>query len=966
MRKSLGLISILLVCLANVFSQVGHLDPAFGDNGKVSTNILDINKGSEAVNAIAVQADGKIVAVGTTMSPGMILRYNTDGTLDNSFSDDGMFFAFGYKLQNVIIQADGKILATGAGFVMRLNTNGTPDNSFDGDGIASGVSGSSTSFFPIALQSDGKIIVANVTTVMRLNINGSPDNSFDGDGQASVGFGTGSSEIRGIAVQTDGKIVFSGFVANGTYLFGVARCNADGSPDNSFDGDGIVTTSISGNDQGSSVAIQNDGKIVVCGHTNFAFNIVVARYNTNGSLDNSFDGDGKVTTVINTTALLPSMVLQSDGKILVSMSNPSDFAVLRYNTDGSPDNSFDGDGLASIDFLGTDDRATCMAVQSNGKIVLGGFRLMPAARDFALVCYNSNGSPDNSFDSDGRVTAYFGTSYDIPTSLAVQNDGKIVVAGYTGTVDLSTQNDFAITRYNPNGTLDNSFDGDGRVVTPMNNIADDKAMAVAIQSDGKIVVAGIGRFSTSSYDVAVARYNSNGSLDNSFDGDGMAVIVPTSSNDFVYSLAIQPDGKILIAGSSLLIRLNSNGTPDNSFDGDGIMTTSLGGRVCIALQSDGKIIIGGSLNGDFAMFRYNTNGSLDNSFDGDGLVTTDINGTGDGIVSLAIQSDGKIVAGGMSDTYFAVARYNTNGSLDNSFDTDGKQTADMGGVFVTAVSVAIQSSGKIILAGENRKSNGQDGDFILARFNTNGSPDNSFDGDGKVTLDLWGNSFEHLSDMKVYSDRIYMAGQMQNQSAVDFVLAAAVGESQQSPLPLQLITFSGKLDNSDGLLTWKTENETNMDEYVIERSLDGRQYVPVGSVKANNAVNVHEYNFRDFNIASLNVPVVYYRLKQKGMDGGYADSRIVALPLEKNKNIVLFYPNPVIHTVNLAMTVDRRQKLLVRITDNKGSLVKQQPWDVLAGSASLSIDVQNLPSGMYYLEIKGDGVDYKKQFVKQY
>ncbi len=959
MRKSFSLISIFLLCFANIFSQVGHLDPSFADNGKINTNILDLNKAGETFNAIAVQSDGKIVAVGTSMTPGMILRFNTNGSLDNSFNNDGIFLAYGYKFLKVAIQPDGKIITTGAGFVMRLNTNGTPDYSFDGDGVAAGISGDPA----IVLQSDGKIIIASVTTVARLNSNGSPDNSFDGDGYASINFGPGNSEIRSVALQSDGKIVLSGLVENGTNQFAVARCNADGSPDNSFDGDGIATTSFGGDDKGNAVAIQSDGKILVAGYT--GFNVAVARYNANGSPDNSFDSDGKVVTVSGTSTAPPSILLQSDGKILVSTTTGNDFSVLRFNTNGSPDNSFDGDGLAAIDLGATDDRATCMALQSNGKIIVGGFRLMPVAKDYALVRFNNDGSPDNSFDGDGKLSGYFGASYDIGSSMAVQTDGKIVVAGWTGPVDLGSNNDFALARYNPDGTLDNTFDGDGKVVTPITASADEKAFAVAIQSDGKIVAAGISRINGNTYDAVVVRYNTNGTLDNSFDGDGIAIIAPTSGNDFVNDMVIQPNGKILLAGSGFMARLNTNGAPDNTFDGDGIASTFSGSNGTLALQSDGKIMIGGSIGGDFALARYNSNGSPDNSFDGDGLVTTDINGS-DGIVSIAIQSDGKIVAGGMSDTHFAVARYNTNGSLDNSFDTDGKQTSDMGGDLVAAVSLGIQSSGKIILAGENRKSTGShDGDFILACYNSDGSPDNSFDGDGKITLDLWNGSFEHLHCMMIYSNRIYLAGEMMSEGAVDFVLAAAIGDPLQSPLPLQLLAFSGKLDNNDGWLTWKTENETNMDEYVVERSLDGRQYVPVGAVKSLNAGNVHDYNFRDPGIASLNVTVVYYRLKLKGMDGGVINSRIVALPLEKNKNIVLFYPNPAIHTVNIAMTVDRREKLLVRITDNKGSMVKQQPWDVLAGSASLSIDVQNLASGIYYLEIKGDNVDYKKQFVKQ-
>jgi hypothetical protein len=270
------------------------------------------------------------------------------------------------------------------------------------------------------------------------------------------------------------------------------------------------------------------------------------------------------------------------------------------------------------------------------------------------------------------------------------------------------------------------------------------------------------------------------------------------------------------------------------------------------------------------------------------------------------------------------------------------------------------------VAGENRKSNAEDGDFILARYNTDGSPDNSFDGDGKTVLDLWTGSFEHLWDMKLYGDRIYLAGEMMTAGAVDFVVAAVTGEpAAGGALPLQLRDFSGKKINEDALLTWKTENESDMLEYIVERSVDGRNYTGIGTLSAANRAGFHNYSFTDYSITSLNVSVVYYRLRQKGIDGKFSYSRIIALPIDKNKNIVLFYPNPVIHEANIALTVNRQEKLRIRIMDNKGRLVKQLQWEVSAGSTSLSVDVKNLAAGMYYLEIKGESIDYIKQFVKE-
>ena len=412
-----------------------------------------------------------------------------------------------------------------------------------------------------------------------------------------------------------------------------------------------------------------------------------------GDLDITFDGDGKVTTDFATTDFggaldrAYSTVIQSDGRIVVAGKSFTgngeqyNFALTRYNSNGSLDTSFDGDGKVTTDFGGGDDAAFSATIQSDGKIVVAGESYNGSKRfDFAIIRYNSNGSLDTTFDGDGKVTTDFGgTSDDRAYSVAIQGDGKIVVAGYS-------KSDFALTRYNSNGSLDTTFDGDGKVTTSVgSSFFTDIENSVAIQSDGKIVVAG---FSTkgSNLDFALARYNSNGSLDTTFDGDGKVTTgFGSSTNDVAHSVAIQSDGKIVVAGFSetsgifdskdfALTRYNSNGSLDSTFDGDGKVTTDFGRNLddranSVAIQSDGKIVVAGESKNvrsgyDFALTRYNSNGSLDTTFDGDGKVTTAVGlfnyGANYGALSVAIQSDGKIVAAGDGPGDFALARYNVS------------------------------------------------------------------------------------------------------------------------------------------------------------------------------------------------------------------------------------------------------------------------------------------------------------------
>ena len=349
------------------------------------------------------------------------------------------------------------------------------------------------------------------------------------------------------------------------------------------------------------------------------------------------------------------------------------------------------------------------------------------------------GDLDTTFGSGGKVTTDF--NFSGASSVAVQADGKIVVAGSS-----DAGSSIALARYHANGSLDNSFGNGGKVVTFVGDRS--AASDIAIQADGKIVIAVFSNGSSSVGIFAVVRYETTGALDTSFDGDGK-VIIDMGNFNSANDLVIQPDGKIVVVGSSGVIgssnyafavaRLNSDGSLDASFNGDGRVITSLGsnsfGAAAVALQTDGKIIAAGHSGStystaDFALVRYNADGSLDASFDGDGKVITAVSSGFDGAYAVAVQTDGKIVAAGSSQgNMMAVVQYNINGSLDTSFDGDGiVLTPGIDSDYTS--SVVIQSNGKIVAAGTI------DPNFALVRYNPNGSLDTSFGGDGIVTTNF--------------------------------------------------------------------------------------------------------------------------------------------------------------------------------------------------------------------------------------
>ncbi len=377
---------------------------------------------------------------------------------------------------------------------------------------------------------------------------------------------------------------------------------------------------------------------------------------------------------------------------------------------------------------------------------------------------------DMNFGTAGKVVTDFG-GFDTLSDIAIQADGKIVAVG-SGSMEF----DFAVARYNINGTLDTGFDGDGKVTTDFGAI--DTARAVAIQPDGKIVVLGSG-----GGNFCLARYNSNGSLDTAFDGDGK-VITDLPDSQIGNDIVIQPDGKIVVAGRSsgglltddfIVARYNPNGTLDSTFNTNGYVITPFPGldvAHAVALQSDGKIIAVGQSSADFSVFRYNSNGSLDTSFDTDGIVTTNIAGT-DIAHDVIIQPDGKIIAAGEGASDFALARYNADGSLDSTFDSDGKVVVDMGS-FDTCYAAALQPNGKIVAVG-----NAENSGMAVARFNPTGALDTSFHGDGKLNTIITSSS-DNARAVAIQNDGKIVVGGSPTGGTVNFALTRFLGDPQKS------------------------------------------------------------------------------------------------------------------------------------------------------------------------------------------
>jgi uncharacterized delta-60 repeat protein len=389
---------------------------------------------------------------------------------------------------------------------------------------------------------------------------GDLDPSFDVDGKVILEQAGWASAI---AMHPDGGLVVVGASSDGVFI---VRLKSDGNLDSSFgSGDGVVTTNIraaGGFDGRPDVVVRPDGKIVVAGTS--VFEVALVRYNSNGSLDQSFGGgDGKVITDPPGRSEVYALLRQPDGKLVVAGRNVSrlnssqDFLLVRYDADGSRDRSFGSDGIV-ITSVGSGEHRLAQAMdvvlRFDGKLVVAG----EAARgghsfpDFALVRYNSNGTVDQSFGrEDGRAYADFG-HHDHASAL-VRYNGGMVVAGYMQgpPQGADTLQKFALARFTSDGRLEQSFGGDGRILTDVVPGGHSSASDLIAQDNGKLVAAGRGdNGDFTNGDFALARYHPDGRLDTTFGGGDGKVLTDFGVSASAAGLALQPNGKIVAAGSA--------------------------------------------------------------------------------------------------------------------------------------------------------------------------------------------------------------------------------------------------------------------------------------------------------------------------------------------------------------------------------------------------------------------------------
>jgi uncharacterized delta-60 repeat protein len=738
----------------------GMLDPTFGVGGRVTTR-FSISS-DDYGRSTAIDSLGRIVVAGDVDNGSdldfAVTRFTPAGALDATFGGTGIVtVAFGGNFDHafaVAIDSLNRVVVAGGTnngtndhvTVARLTAAGTLDTTFDGDGKQTiGFGGTDEFARGVAIDSLDRIVVAGSTyngtnhdiAVARLTVAGTLDTTFDGDGKQTIALGTGEDYAYAVTIDSlDSVVVGGSAVIGGNDQFAVARLTAAGALDNTFDGDGWQTIGFGGsNERARGVGIDSLDRIVVAGisYSGSSFQSAVARLTPAGALDSSFDGDGRQTVDFGATQFDDGHILAIDSldRVVVACSNRTvsnrDFAVARLTVTGALDSSFDGDGKQTLGLTyRSEGYCTSVAVDSLGRTVVAGFAGTYGNYDFFVVArYTSAGALDTTFGSTGIVTFTFGGSYQNVSSVAIDSLDRIVVAGVTRD---GSNDDFAVARLTPAGALDSSFDGDGKQTIAF--LTTDRAYAVAIDSLNRILLAGQA-IGGSSVVFAVTRLTTAGALDSSFDGDGKQTISFGLGSSLAESVAIDSLGRILVAGDwynasngnddFAVARLTTAGALDSSFSGDGKQTVVFGTSneiaYGVAVDSLDRVVLAGYVantsNYDFAVARLTTAGTLDSSFDGDGKQTIDFGASSDTGYGVAVDSLDRVVVAGRSGAGFTVARLTAAGVLDSSFDSDGKQTINFGGSADVANGVAVDSADRVVLAGTSNY-NGQV--FALARL----------------------------------------------------------------------------------------------------------------------------------------------------------------------------------------------------------------------------------------------------------
>lgn len=740
--------------------------------GGIATNTY--GTAGTTFKASVIATDGKIVSafdivLGTSRDFGVV-RFRSDGSYDTAFNTRGWSYA------NIVVsdttgaiglQPDGKILVGGRATTLtglaRLTIDGRIDTSFSTDGV---LTTTTSSYLFLKGNVDQTIYAvgpqATRQHAVRYLSDGSLDTAYSTDGIAIWSLSTSDGLINA-NVDSAGRVLATGqVVMSGTTDILLSRLLTDGSMDTSFATTGMTYYNpLNLTERGYDVEALTDGKIAVSTIANNALSMV--RLLSDSTIDTSFSTDG-LAGFYSTQSFGYSMDVQTDGKFVVGGSintNLLDFALARFNVSGEFDTSFNTNGRNTVSIGALADSAYTMHVLTSGSVLAMGTSASNYVGGVQLLI---DGSLDTSFATSGKLTASaIASGAANYASVVEEASQKISAVGDTYIIGIQK---FLIARHTRSGTLDTSFSTDGSDLDLYTNTITafyDFAQA----TNGKYLAVGS---QGGTPDFIVARYLTDGSLDTSFKTNGLN-ITDFGGSDIATCTVIQTDGLTVVGGYKssnwLAARYLSDGTLDTSFATSGRATLNLSGNALdqlndIQLDSNNRLVLGGRNNASFAMARLQSNGSFDTSFSTIGYVTHTTVGTS-GAYTIISHPDGKTLLGGI-DLLLQNARRScmlrllSDGNLDTSFMTLGRMTATLVGGRSQAFSFTTQRNNKIYATGNFLPSGATNNQFLIVRYNSNGSFDTTFGTKGFLTQAISSNGDQANSIIVLTDGRVLAAG----------------------------------------------------------------------------------------------------------------------------------------------------------------------------------------------------------------
>ncbi len=819
----------------------------FGAQAKVVTPF----SGAQVDSAVSVlvQQDGKIVAAGNSGRSFALTRYQTNGALDATFGTSGRVvtpFPGDYtSVTAADLQADGKIVVAGndystktnvqAQVLVRYTKGGALDPSFGG-GKVTVLQGTNGFGSYVAALPNGEIAVTGSIydfntsqtsfVVEEYTAAGTPDTSFGTNGRVTTVVGA-SGSVAGIALQ-GGNILVAGSTYDpvaATSVFVVARYTAGGALDTTFGVGGLGTSAAIGSGSASGIAVGPDGKVVVVGIVStftptFSFSSVVGRFTVGGTFDAGFGVGGLAFTSSAIGVGTPGVAVQADGKVVVGSSAGdlvfARFAVTRFTAAGVLDGGFGSGGTATTP-IGNVAAAHAVALQRDGKVVAAGFDFNPATgNDFALARYTPAGRQDAGFGQGGVVTTNFVGQVSAQANSVVEDeDGNTLVAGTTSSAGAS----LSLARYRRDGRLDDDFGNGGKVQVTFNPYIFGPAINdgfVAVQRDEKILLLGTSiEPGSTNYDFALARLLPDGRLDPRFGTGGKVTTFSGAKfTDMAPSggVVIQPDGKILAAGY-----LENYG---------------------VYPYVDKGVVV-----------RYNRDGSLDTSFGSGGRSVFDLPQGLDRVTALALGPDGKIVVGGFVtdqttfNEFYFLERLQPNGAADGTFGTGGQVITNFSGYFfASGAPLAVRPDGKILVGGPTYDPVASRSYMTVAQFTAGGAVDAGYGVGGQASVGFGdpSASFVELGAMTLQPDgKVVVAGIY---TVYDPTTFATISTS----FAVARLTATGSLDThfgTGGRVTTLFDGRVTAKAVLVRR--DGGIVVVGGFVDPNALVS--DYALAEYN-----------------------------------------------------------------------------------------------------------------------